>query len=370
MALIERYVRADADGSGDGTTDANTGATGAFTWAQMISDINTPRVGYRYNVKVGTYSLGATSTITGDGSTTSPNIIRGFNVTPGDLIALRGSGGVLDVTNFPSIEYSSGFGLNATGATHLIIESLSFAGTIAGGLVRHGTESVVLGCKVVNSSSNASAIGIEGNIVSAQTIMCDVELPSGNAAAKGIASPGPVESCRVKVGAGIGISMAANISRISGNIIYECGNGIVTTGTTSRLEIFGNTIVNCTGSAIVLASGTTAQVRIISNHLTGNGAYGIDFNSSTCTKIVLNNRFRDNVLGNISASDDWTDGTGQLNITSDDIDSDDFIDQGNDDYTLKTTSAAYQKSIMYRNNIGAIGSSASAESSFRICRRY
>jgi len=79
MAITERYVTTTGAGAHDGTSEAD-----AFSWAEMITDLNTPRVGYRYNVKQGTYSLSATTTLTGDGTATSPNIIRGYKTTIGD----------------------------------------------------------------------------------------------------------------------------------------------------------------------------------------------------------------------------------------------------------------------------------------------
>ena len=84
MAFSERYVRADAAGGGDGTTNSNSGATGAFTLAEAITH-STSNTGIRYNVLVGTYTFTTTShTFSGAGTATAANWWRGFNTTIGD----------------------------------------------------------------------------------------------------------------------------------------------------------------------------------------------------------------------------------------------------------------------------------------------
>src|SRR3954469_22755033 len=85
MAWTERYVRSDAAGSGDGTTNTNSGGTGAFTLAEAITH-STTNTGIRYNVKAGTFANTTTSrTFSGAGTTTAPNWWRGFNATIGDI---------------------------------------------------------------------------------------------------------------------------------------------------------------------------------------------------------------------------------------------------------------------------------------------
>lgn len=360
MAITERYVDAGAAGGGNGTTAATSGANGAFTWAEMITDINTPRVGYRYNVKQGTYSLSATTTLTGDGTTTSPNIIRGYKTTIGDATLSRTTGGIVDTSNMPTIAYASTFGFTASGSTNLIIESLIFTGTIANRLVRVGIESIAVNCSVDNASTSASAVGIEGDAVSTQVVGCDVILSAGVASAKAISTAGPVSYCRVKGGGGNGIELTSNTTPIHCNTIYESAIGIKTLTTGARAEITGNTIVNCTGDGIDVITSTTAQVRIINNHITGCGGYGIDFNTSTCPKILIANRFRDNTSGNVNGGGDYETATSILNQTADDTDALDFTDQSTDDYSLKSTAAGYHTGLGWYQNIGANGTPASA----------
>lgn len=83
MAWTERYVRADANGSGDGTTDANSGATGSWTIAQGVTN---EAAGMRLNVKAGTYANTTTTrTLAAVGTTTAPIWWRGYNTTIGDI---------------------------------------------------------------------------------------------------------------------------------------------------------------------------------------------------------------------------------------------------------------------------------------------
>src|SRR3954447_7437305 len=83
MAWTERYVRSDAAGGGDGTTNTNSGANGAWTLAEAVAN---EAAGMRINVRAGTYASTTTSrTFAAAGTTTAPIWWRGFNSTPGDI---------------------------------------------------------------------------------------------------------------------------------------------------------------------------------------------------------------------------------------------------------------------------------------------
>src|SRR6478752_9864249 len=119
MAWTERYVRADANGSGDGTTDTNSGATGAWTLAQAISNA---AAGQRVNIR-GNGSAYANTTTDRDfatsGSATQPIWWRGFNNVIGDCD-----------TNFaltvPSITFTTGRWLIS--GSHQIFSNLAVTG--------------------------------------------------------------------------------------------------------------------------------------------------------------------------------------------------------------------------------------------------
>ena len=79
MAWTDRYLRADADGAGNGTTNANSGVNGAWTWAQVLS---TAAAGQRVNALKGSYSLGnGNDTPTNAGTAIAPIWLRGFDTT-------------------------------------------------------------------------------------------------------------------------------------------------------------------------------------------------------------------------------------------------------------------------------------------------
>lgn len=362
MALTKRYVRSDAAGGGDGTTNTNSGANGAFTWAEMITDINTPRAGYKYLVKSGTYANGTTTTtLTGDGSTTSPNVIEGFNATEGDLIAQgRTSGGALDTANFPVISYTGTTAkFDASGATHLVLRCLNITSAASAATLDVATNSRVTRCKVDNSSSNASAAGITATGAGADLVIIDCDVgPGVSGAAHGIRtsmSNANIIGCRVKWIAGNALRIRSTVS-VQGCTLYESGIGInCDLNSSNNNRIFGNTIVNNTGDGIDVATGTTGAMHISGNHITGNGGYGIDFNTSTCVKMLGFNRMRDNSSGDINGGGDWEEGTSLANITSDDTDAIDYVDQANDNYLLKSAAPAATGAPGYRVPMGGNG---------------
>lgn len=355
MALTERYVTTTGAGAHDGTNEAN-----AFSWTEMITDINTPRAGYRYNVKQGTYSLGASSTITGDGSTTTPNVIRGYKTTIGDATLGRTTGGTLDQSNMPTIAFASTFRFIANTGTQLIVESLKITSTVANGTILVGLDSVVLNCVIENTSTSAAAIGINTSTATASAIGNDVTLANGVSGSIGILTTGVCVYNRIKNAGGTGISAEATAKPCAHNTIFESGIGIATTSATVTHCLLNNTIVNCSGDGINILTSTTGIQTIIGNHITGSGGYGINFNTSTCPKLLINNRFRDNTSGNINGDGDWGLGTNQLNITSDDTDALDFTDQSTDDYSLKSSAAGARRGLSYLTNIGAEGTPASS----------
>lgn len=352
MAITERYVTTTGAGLHDGTSEAN-----AFDWAEMVTDLNTPRVGYRYNVKQGTYSLSATTTLTGDGTTTSPNVIRGYATNIGDATLGRLANGQLDTSKMPTLEYGSTFRLNASGADHIILEALIVTATASnvGGISLSNTAFCV-NCHVTNNGTSGT-FGIEGGQITSEVNCCDVYVPAGGASSVGINAAGGVRNCRVKCNDGAG--MRANDStNIIGNTIYECERGInVTSG---RTDIANNTIHGCTGDGIRVNSNTSVS-RIDGNHITSNGGWGINFVTSTSAKFLTNNRFRNNTSGTITGDGDFGIATNQLNYTAGTSDdTEDYNDPTNDTYALKSTAVGYQKGLANLSNIGANGTPASS----------
>lgn len=153
MAYTELYVRSDANGSGNGTTDANSGANGSFTWAQMLADTTSGSV--RYNVKAGTYARTTSAdTFTTAGTSTNPRAIRGFNSAAGDLASNgRTTGGSLVTTNYPAITYTTG---GVTLPANFVLEYVSLSASNKNGapLTTVSTD-IVRRCDL----SNTTAVG-------------------------------------------------------------------------------------------------------------------------------------------------------------------------------------------------------------------
>lgn len=360
MAITERYVRADAAGGGDGTTDTNSGANGAFTWAEMITDINTPRAGYRYNVKagVGTYSLGATTTITGDGSTTSPNIIQGFTTTIGDAVRGRLSGGALDDSLMPTIAYSSTYYLAVTGADYLQIRGLKITGDRNGALVHVQTGAVVDGSVCTNASTGSSAVGVLAAVGTTSVVNCDVTMSSGHASSIGVSSVGTVMYNRVNMPAsGTGIAITNNSGKpVAFNTVIDGTTGISKLTVGAEFACFSNTVYGCSGDGIDIVTSSTALCYVFNNLIVDCGGYGVDFNTSTCMKILFNNRFRDCAGGNYNGDGDYGAAGKHGDVTTDTGGPEtDFVNYAGGDFAMLSGSPGIHKAAGYLLNIGANG---------------
>lgn len=359
MAITERYVRSDAAGGGNGTTDAASGANGAFTWAEMVTDLNTPRAGYRYNVKAGTYTLAANTTLTGDGSATKPNIIRGFNSTAGDLDSVgRGSGGALTTTNFPVLAYDATYSLNLSGSDYIILQNIKVTTSNNSRAVYLASPgSYMVRCYVGNTYNGTNAGGVLVDTLTGGVIDCDIVM-SGADHSYGIssqASSDVIVGCRITAPAGVGIETNA-ANWCVGNTIYDSESGITTSSTTGIVRLISNTIVGCT-TGIKYVASTTNPCVIVNNHIT-DCLTAIDWQTSTCAKLLAFNRTRDNTSGfvNTGASDEWVNGTQIAHVTTDTGDgSTDFTSVAGDDYSLIAGAPATSKGPGYLVDIGANG---------------
>lgn len=358
MAITERYVSTTGAGAHDGTSEAN-----AYSWAEMVTAINTPTAaGYRYNVKQGTYSLSATTTITGDGTTTAPCIIRGYKTTPGDATLGRTTYGVLDASNMPTIAYGSTYGLDASGADYIVFEALNFTGSHSGYWFRTGNQNLVVNC-AFNNANTGGHIAVLVNTSNTGLVDCDV-ISAGTAQAVNIGvGTSYAVGCRIKCSGsgGVGLQIDQTASAVN-NTIYECGgHGISVPSTGSSVTLIGNTVQGCGGDGIRLANGTTGNPRIVGNHLTDNGGYAINFQTSTCSKMLTHNRTRDNTSGAINGGGDWADGTSIRHVTTDNgTASSDYTASGSQDFSLLSTAVGFQVGPGWKNNIGANGTPAAS----------
>lgn len=363
MAITEYYVRADAAGGGNGTTDANSGANGAFTWAELKTRMTggVAAAGDRYNVKSGTYSIGSQDSWTNDGTVTSPIIIRGFKTTPGDLDgrALLSTGKV-DTTDFPILSYGT-FRFAGTGASFIIYENLAGTTTSNNTFFGTGPNSLIRNCHFTNSSTGASAaaasISTAGWALGSTFI---IDGASGGSCALNAQSANPlVLGCYINGGPASGLLVQATgvflFNTITGHAIY----GINASSTSQTVIIGFNTITKpkagSTSDGINVVIGTTSPQRIFCNLITDQTQYGINGVSAANCLYLAYNKLRNNASGNINSATDSVAATSYNHITGGATGPQaDYVDYANDNFALIAGSLALSNGFPKYIDIGAL----------------
>lgn len=259
MAWNERYVRADAAGGGNGTTDVNSGANGAFTLVEAITH-STTNTGVRYNVRAGTYAQAATArNFSGIGTTTAPNWWRGFSVTPGDLDNDP-------VSAKPSITFTSAS--LAIGGAHQKLTNLSILGTANSAALVNvtGAHVEIDRCRIDNQSANGTARAAS---LGAQCRVTRSLLKATTTA----------DQC---VGTGGELHLQGN-AIIGGQVGFNLAQQAV-------CAIF-NIFRGQTSHGINLSSGTSRPAYILSNTFRGQGGDGIRFSALPSVGVINNNLF-------------------------------------------------------------------------------
>lgn len=311
MAWTEKYVRDDAAGGGDGSTNTNSGGTGAFTWAEMLADTTANTSAVRYNVRSGTYTRSTTAeTFTTSGQATFPRAVRGFNVTPGDLEANgRTPGGLLVTTNFPVITYTTG---RLSSPAFCIVEFLSITSAAAAATFSAAASCTVRRCSLANNhvnSSGAVALSVGGT---GHTDDCDCTCASSNAAS-GAISGGVnghlISRCYCKAVSGQGIGIGAGAPIILQCVFDSCLQGI---NSSTSVNIDGCSFRNC-GTCI----NSIGIAHIMNCVAWGNGGTTKWYNSTTTVHAVYQGA---NFVGNMGAADtnvgDWND-NGKVALSAD-----------------------------------------------------
>lgn len=355
MALVERYVSTTGGGAHDGTTEAD-----AFTWDEMVTDINAGgKAGNRYNVKANaTYSRTTTiDSLTSGGTSTSPVIIRGYLSTIGDgHLGRTNDNGDLITTNTPLVSYTTGAW--AIGSAFIVVESFRISGNRNGSIFSlSAADTVAHWCTISNAAagSNGTCSTVSNRVA---VIDCDYILSNGgNAglAAISVSSTARLIGCRIKSTA-IGISSSGIGLVVSSNTIYDCTTtGIALTGVNAYTIISCNTITACGGDGIDVVTGTTITHIIANNIITDNGGYGVDFNNAAVASVLTNNRYRDNTSGSINLGTDWVTATNYDAVTTDTGGPEtDYVDAASDDYNLIATSPAVNAGLPFSASIGAL----------------
>lgn len=277
--------------------------------------------GNRMWVKAGTYSLGATDTVSSSGTSTSPILITGYTTTRsghGDAYLGRTNSGVLITTNMPTYAYQATFRYNGTG-NFIIIESINFTGNVSNYLVTNdGTDTTITNCTIAQSSTNAAASGLFIDSNRDWAFNCDIICSgtTGGNSGYGVNMAGTgciLDSCRISLATSNTFAVAVSfgsVNTIFGNQIFAtngAGIGVTPFSTSSSAHIRNNTIVGFVRGISILAS-TTGLSKILGNMITDNTTYAIDFNNVNVAAVLAYNRYRDVTTINL--------GTGYVTATN------------------------------------------------------
>lgn len=291
MAWTERYVRADAAGGGDGTTNTNSGANGAWTLAEAIAAVSS---GQRVNVKAGTYANAATSrTFATAGTTTAPIWWRGFNSTIGDLDSD-------EVTAKPAITFTTGV-VGVTGA-HQIFSNLDIVGTgMSGVLVNLQAANIHLDrVRIENQNAATAAYAVACATGQARLTRCWLKATSTATRVAEVSTETSFVGCAF-VGGGDGIRISGGALTVADCVFNDVGgHGVNLTAATSRpMSIISNTFYSVGTDGIRLAALPSFAI-ISHNLITHSGGYGINNSTGTNTNVIsrLGNVFYSNTSGN------------------------------------------------------------------------
>jgi hypothetical protein len=332
MPYTERYCRADAAGSGNGTTDTNSGANGAWTLAEAIANAT---AGMRVNIKSGTYSLGASITLP-NGATENPIVWQGFQSALGDLedVGRATPTASLTTTNFPLI--NGGTSWRVTCGTFNALKNLRIA-------TRANTETVVGSassnfwrCVFENTNANgsaAAALSIGNNYTAA--VDCDMSIAtSGGSASAVTAGRGSIIGCRIWNSSTIvstqqGISATELHQAISGNLIFNIGIAI-TTGSFSSNVIFNSWHNVVTG---IFVNGGFNGV-IANNVGWQHSGFAVRGTASSGNFLIYNNAFGSHTSGRLDGA---TLGTVIDEMSPILLTENPFTNSGGGDYTLNNS---------------------------------
>lgn len=249
-----RYISSLAGGSGDGSTTASSGSTGAWTLAQMLAA--TPAAGDELRILAdGTYSRSATGTLAYANGTAAANVaVTGANAS-----------GTVDGTR-PTIQASAGSItlLNVTGS-HVRLDLLILDGnsqTSVTGLTLGASYTRARRCKAMNCTSKGINVADSNN--STFLSRCEATGCSG--------------TCGISVGS-------------SSNVRYCDSHGNSCHGFQASLNAF---LLGCissgnTGSSADGFNGSSVGYHAAECTAHGNGRYGFDLTGNAGYGTLLSN---------------------------------------------------------------------------------
>lgn len=294
MAWTDRYVDAAADGAGNGTTAATSGANGAWTWAQAVAG---EAAGQRINVKAGTYARTTTvDTLAAAGTTTAPIWWRGYNATPGDI-----DSDPISLTK-PALTYTTG-NLVVSGAHH-ILTGIDISGAPTSDLVTwsSGIGSLLWRCRMNNTNGGAAAKALNlATNQGARVVHCWLTSPSAvrvllagaGGMILGCVLTGATIDSVTHSGGGVPLTLVGNI--LQGPTSF----GLNVSAAPNVLMVYGNLFYGCGSDGLRLASLPTNGSIISNNIFANNGGWGLNNSSGTNTNVVhrFNNAYYNNTSG-------------------------------------------------------------------------
>jgi hypothetical protein len=314
-----------------------------------------------YYFKAGTYSIGATATLTSDGTASDPICLIACDSSWNVVIPTRTGTGKLNTnttngTTCPHLSLGSGYYLNFTGSTYLIVGGFRIAADRNGSAVSVGDNSILYGCAVTNSYSNSSANCITEAGSYDLVAHCDAACTGGNSgSAIASATGGKVYYCLVYQSASYGITVGGSNAVIANNLIYGCSDyGVYKSSTTAAvvMTVLNNTVY---GKGVGTANGTYTNLDVVmGNHCTDGSGYGFYSSGVSAPVALAFNRTRDNSSGAVSWPGTWDDRTTWQHVTDAVVDGpdDEFVSVTTGDFRLRASAAAVDKGAF-----GAIGAS-------------
>ena len=320
MAWNERYLRDDAAGGGDGTTDTNSGANGAWTLAEAVAN---EAAGMRINVRGAgsAFPMAATTrTLAAVGTTTAPIWWRGFNTTPGDI----------DTDNtLTKPEFTGTTGRLVISGAHHIVTNLRVTITGAAAQAAIGMSAapgLLDRVRAENQQANAAASAIAITGTGGVATRCYAKATTTATRSFQIGSSASVSGCYVEGGIS-GIDVTAGAAVVRGNLVVGATTNGITCASTTVSSFLANTIYNCGTNGFNFTSVTirnTVEDNLIHTVTNGiNNTSGADTNfiraHSNVFYAVTNETVGlgdSPVLGSLTESADPFTTTGSLILTS------------------------------------------------------
>jgi hypothetical protein len=340
MGYTEKYVRSDAAGGGDGTTNTNSGANGAYTLAEAITH-SASNTGVRYNIRSGTYTLSADLTIPA-AATEAPNAWQGFQTSIADLesVGRASASADLTITNFPLIDGVSTYKIVSVGSFNILrnLNVKTGANVTVVTIATSATNVLIHRCRIESTHTTGTSVRIISGSSTSQTVTdCDLVVATNGAVTSIVSNRGTVCHCKIwnthaspsSTSFGLGVSDIGSVA--VGNIIYNFGTGLDIGS--AAMGAIGNSIYKVVNGCRLGGNGAIVADNVFQS-LTGYLFTGV---ASSGNPLIMNNasttptsgRMDTGTLGSIIA---------ELNAIS--LSGNPFTDATTGDFTLNNTAGA------------------------------